>query len=153
MTASRLCILGFVTAGLLVTALAQAQQPSPASKTATAAAQSPATAAAQPAPKAIGRATEARPARSASAEKPTDVSAQLIRDARDAGFKPTQVRGSLMYCRTAVELGSNFPVRTCYNEQQTKVKIEEYRAQRRQLQQGRFLPPGMPAGCSSRACQ
>lgn len=150
MTAPRLRTFALVTAGLLVGALAQAQQPAPAAKATPSAAQSPA---AQPSPKAVAKAIEAQPARTASAEKPTDASAQFIKDARDAGFKPTQVRGSVMYCRTAVELGSNFPVRTCYDEQQTKVKIEEYRAQRNQLQQGRFLPPGMPAGCSVKGCQ
>ena len=58
-----------------------------------------------------------------------------MKDARNAGFKPEKIRGSLMFCRTAVELGSNFPVRTCYNAQQVTQKIQEYQTERNQLQQ------------------
>jgi hypothetical protein len=154
MTASRLRIPVLVTAGLFVGAIAQAQQPSASSGPTTAAAQSPAAAASQPAQKAaVAKPTEARSTRAASAHEPADASAQFLREASNAGFKPTTVRGAPMFCRTAVELGSNFPVRTCYNEEQTKVKIQEYEAQRNQLRQGHFLPPGMPQGCSVRGCQ
>jgi hypothetical protein len=58
----------------------------------------------------------------------------LIRDARNAGFKPENIRGNRMFCRTATELGSSFPVRTCYNEDQVKIKIQEYQAQRNQME-------------------
>jgi hypothetical protein len=39
-----------------------------------------------------------------------------------------------MFCRTAKELGSNFPVRTCYDAQQVKIKIHEYQTERGQLE-------------------
>jgi hypothetical protein len=133
MMTSMLRILVVATGALMVGTIAHAQQPSAGSK--------PATAASPSAPK------------PASAQKPTDPSAQLVRDARDAGFKPESIRGTLMFCRTAIELGSRFPVRTCYNEQQTRIKIQEYRTQRDQLRQGRFLPPGLPPGCNSKTCQ
>lgn len=63
----------------------------------------------------------------------------LVRDARNAGFKPEIIRGNRMFCRTATELGSSFPVRTCYNEEQVKVKIQEYQAQRQQLENMRNI--------------
>lgn len=120
MKASGLRTFVFVTGALMVGAIAQAQQPSQASKTTTAAASTPA--ASQPT------------AKSAADSKAADPSATLLRDAANAGFKPEHIRGSLMFCRTATELGSNFPVRTCYNEEQVKIKIEEYRTERNQLE-------------------
>src|SRR5512146_830637 len=92
--------------------------------------------ASQPATKAAAdtKSPDAQPTKTAAAQN-SDSDAQLIKDARSAGFKPMQVRGSLMYCRTAVELGSSFPVRTCYNAQQVKIKIHEYQTQRNQLEQ------------------
>src|SRR5581483_625283 len=62
-------------------------------------------------------------AAAAAAQKKADD--LLIRDARNAGFKPEDIRGNRMSCRTATELGSSFPVRTCYNEDQVKIKIQE----------------------------
>ncbi|HZT01014.1 MAG TPA: hypothetical protein VFA39_01975 [Steroidobacteraceae bacterium] len=71
-------------------------------------------------------------AAAAAAQKKADD--LLIRDARNAGFKPEDIRGNRMFCRTATELGSSFPVRTCYNEDQVKIKIQEYQAQRNQME-------------------
>jgi len=89
--------------------------------------------AAQPAQKtaADSKATAPAAAAAAAQKKAAD---QLIRDARNAGFKPQKVGGNLMFCRTATELGSSFPVRTCYNEDQVRIKIQEYQAQRQQLE-------------------
>lgn len=153
MTTSGLRVLLLMTGALMVAATAQAQQPSPAAKAAAAGTQSAAAAASRPSAKPADRNPPGAPANAATGGKAADPSAQLIRDARNAGFKPMQVRGALMFCRIAVELGSNFPVRTCYNEQQTEIKIREYRTQRSQIRQGRFLPAGMPQGCSARSCQ
>jgi hypothetical protein len=123
--------------------LAQAQQPTPISNAAAKAATPPARATLQTAHDGAGAAKPqaAPPAVTPTAAQPADSDAQLVRDARDAGFRVTSVRGSLMFCRLAVELGSNFPVRTCYNSQQVRTKIQEYRTQRNQLQQQRQLPP------------
>lgn len=104
MTASRLLVFVFVSGALMAGAIAQAQQKS----------QSP------------------KPA-AAATQKAVDPSPTLLRDARNAGFRPEHIRGALMFCRTEKELGSNFPVRTCYNEAQVKIKIEEYQVERNQL--------------------
>lgn len=117
MTTLRLRVFVFVTGALMAGAIAQAQQPAQSSKAA--AAKSPA----------------AQPLKTAAAQKPADPSPTLLRDAANAGFRPEHIRGTVMFCRTATELGSNFPVRTCYNEEQVKIKIEEYQRQRNQLDQ------------------
>lgn len=86
-------------------------------------------------------AKDAQPTKVASAaQKAADPSAVLLRDATNAGFKPEQVRGHLMFCRTTTEVGSRFPVRTCYDEEHMKIKIQEYQAQRDQMQQHRGFP-------------
>lgn len=134
MTASRLQSLLFLAGVLLVGALAYAQQPLPGTKPAPAASAAPA--ASQPAQAAASGSTasQAQPVKT-TAQKPADPDAQLIKDARNAGFKPKTVHGALMFCRTAIELGSNFPVRTCYDEDQVRIKIHEYQTERNQLQQ------------------
>lgn len=137
MTASRLHSFLLLTGALVAGALAYAQQPSQSTKPAPAAAAATTPSAAQPAQTAASdsKPTQAQPVKTAAAQKPADPDAQLIRDARNAGFKPKSMHGTLMFCRTAIELGSNFPVRTCYNEDQVRIKIHEYQTERNQLQQ------------------
>jgi hypothetical protein len=123
MTASRLCTFVLVTGALMVGTIAEAQQPSQSEKSTTGAAPSSA-------------APASRPAKSAAAaQKPVDSNAQLIKDARNAGFKPEMIRGARMFCRTAIELGSSFPVRTCYDADHVKIKIQQYQEERNQLEQ------------------
>lgn len=135
MTASRLRIFLFVTGALTAAAaIAQAQQ---SSNSTSAAAAATAPAASHPAQKAAdAKASATQPAtKTASAQSAEDPSPTLIRDAANAGFKLEHIRGAVMFCRTATELGSNFPVRTCYDEERTKIKISEYQAERNQLEQ------------------
>jgi hypothetical protein len=113
MTASRLAGFLLVTGALLAAAVAQAQNPKAADD----------------------KAAQAQPVKAVAAQKPAGPSPQLLRDARNAGFRPETIRGAQMFCRTEKELGSNFPVRTCYDEDQVKIKIEQYQAERNQLQQ------------------
>jgi hypothetical protein len=143
MMASRLWTFVLATVAMMAGAVTQAQQPPQSAQAATAAAPSPDASAAHPVRKAAmdGKATAAPAATDSAARAPTDPSAQLLRDARNAGFRPQNVRGTLMFCRVAVELGSNFPVRTCYNEQQVRIKIRQYQEQRNQLEQTRQIPP------------
>lgn len=129
MTASKLHALGFVTGALLAFAVAQAQQPAQSSS---AAGTAPASASQAQKTSSDSKAT-AQAADAAAAQKAAE--AKLINDARNAGFKPETIRGAQMFCRTAVELGSNFPVRTCYDSDQVKIKIQEYAEQRNQLEQ------------------
>lgn len=80
------------------------------------------------------------PAQRSAGQQAAAPSPVLLRDARNAGFTPENVRGALMFCRTAKELGSNFQVKTCYNEDQVKRKIEEYQAERNELDRITRLP-------------
>ena len=80
------------------------------------------------------------PARPTSAQQAAAPAPVLLRDAANAGFKPENIRGTLMYCRIAKELGSNFPVKTCYNEDQVKLKIQEYQAERNELDRITKIP-------------
>ena len=125
-----------VTAAAMMTAagLAQAQSADQSTK---AAATPPAQSAAASATKTAAAAKPAATQSAAAAAKPSsaDSDAKLVRDARNAGFKPETIRGTQMFCRTAVELGSNFPVRTCYDSDDVKIKIHEYQVQRDQLEQ------------------
>ncbi|HZT01013.1 MAG TPA: hypothetical protein VFA39_01970 [Steroidobacteraceae bacterium] len=125
MTSSRLHMGLLAACAAMAAAVALAQQAPSSSPTTQPAAQS--------AQKAAADSKAAAPAAAAAAaqKKAAD---QLIRDARNAGFKPQKVGGNLMFCRTATELGSSFPVRTCYNEDQVRIKIQEYQAQRQQLE-------------------
>jgi hypothetical protein len=125
--ASKLRNFVFVTGALMTAAVVQAQQPSQSPKSSSTAASAPTASQTTQKPAAN------QPAKTAPAQTQTDPSPVLIRDARNAGFRPEHIRGTLMFCRTAKELGSNFPVRTCYNETQTRIKIEEYQAERNQL--------------------
>ena len=135
MTTSTLGRLALVLAGAaMAVALAQAQQASDSSKASAPATTATAQSAQKPA--AGAKSDGAPPVKTAAAaQKPADSQAQLIRDARAAGFKPETIKGSQMFCRTAVELGSNFPVRTCYDSDQVKIKIQEYTEQRNQMEQ------------------
>ncbi len=119
----------------MAAALAQAQQPSQASKATAPAVTSSSAAASQPARKPADTKSSARPVKTAAAQNAADSSPQLVRDARNAGFKPETIRGNLMFCRTAIELGSSFPVRTCYDKDQVKIKIHEYQTERNELEQ------------------
>lgn len=124
-TLGRLAVL--LVGATMAVALAQAQQPAQGSKSTTPAATS------QPARKADSKTSAAQPVKTAAAQKADD-DAQLIKDARNAGFKPETIRGTLMFCRTARELGSNFPVRTCYDSDQVKIKIHEYQTERNEME-------------------
>lgn len=133
MTASRLRTFVFLAGALMVGAIAQAQQ---ASQSSSATAAPPAQTASSPASSAAAadKSAAAQPTKTAAAQK-SDEDARLLKDARNAGFKPEKIGGTLMFCRTAVELGSSFPVRTCYNSEQVAQKIQEYQTERNQLQQ------------------
>ena len=126
MTSSRLHMGLLAACATMAAAVALAQQAPSSSPTTQPAAQSAQKTAAD------SKATASAAATAAAAQKKAED--QLIRDARNAGFKPQKVGGNLMFCRTATELGSSFPVRTCYNEDQVRIKIQEYQAQRQQLE-------------------
>ena len=80
------------------------------------------------------KATAARSTKSAAAKKGVDLAAVLIRDARNAGFTAENVGGTQMFCRLEAELESRFLVKTCYDEVQVRIKIEQYRTERNELE-------------------
>lgn len=80
------------------------------------------------------------PAQRSSAQQAAVLSPVFLRDAANAGFKPENIRGTTMFCRLAKELGSNFLVKTCYNEDQVKLKIQEYQAERNELDRITKIP-------------
>ena len=125
----------FVACAMTAAVLAQPQQAPKDSKPA-------ASAASASAPAVNQGATDSKdkPIKQASAQKAADDSAVFLRDVANAGFKPEHVRGNLMYCRTTTEIGSNFPVKTCYNDEQVRVKISEYQAERMEMQRKGALP-------------
>lgn len=126
MAVSRLRTLLFAAGALVVGAGAQAGQ----SSTAPAAAAS--VAAASAGQKAV--ADKAAAAQSAAAKKAADAAAILVRDARNAGFTAENIHGAQMFCRLDTELGSRFLVKTCYDELQVRIKIEQYQTQRNELE-------------------
>lgn len=133
----------FVAGAMTAAVLAQAQQAPKDSKPAaqTAAPATSATAAAVNPSAMDVKAKASQPLKEASAsQKPADDSVVFLRDVANAGFKPEHVRGNQMYCRTTTEIGSNFPVKTCYNEEQVRVKISEYQAERMEMQRKGTLP-------------
>lgn len=96
-------------------------------------------------PPAQGKA-EAQPVAPAKGSPPvstakTDPSAQLTKAARLAGFEPHTRHGVTLYCKSEVELGSAFPVKTCYDAIQMKIKLGQYQTERDQLRQARGLNP------------
>lgn len=127
---SRLHKVMFAACATMAAALALAQQ---APSTSPATTQATTQAAAQPAQKtaADSKAADVQAANAVAAKKKADEA--FLRDVRNAGFKPETIRGNQMFCRTATEIGSNFPVRTCYNEEQVRIKIQEYQAQRNEM--------------------
>ena len=135
---SRLHRVLFVASATLAASLALAQQASSSSQAAPQSAAQPAAASSPAAQKtdADANAATSKAAADAAQKKADEV---LLRDARNAGFKPEQIRGNRMFCRTATEIGSNFPVRTCYNEDQVKIKIQEYQTERNEMEASRNL--------------
>jgi hypothetical protein len=130
MAISRLNTLPFVATALAAWAGAQAQQ----SSTAPAAASN--TAVSSTSQKAVtDKATATQSAGSAAAAKrAADADAVLIRDARNAGFTAENINGARMFCRLDDETGSRFLVKTCYDELQVRIKIDQYRTQRNELE-------------------
>ena len=77
---------------------------------------------------------KAAPEQSAAAKRAADAAAVLVRDARNAGFTAENINGTQMFCRLDTELGSRFLVKTCYDELQVRIKIEQYQTQRNELE-------------------
>ena len=129
MAVSRSGTLPLLTAALAVWAGAQARQSS------TPPAPAPSAAPSSTTQKAVAdKATATQSVSSAAAKRAAAAAAQLIRDARNAGFTAQNIDGVQMFCRLDTEIGSRFLVRTCYDELQVRIKIGQYQTQRNELE-------------------
>ena len=63
------------------------------------------------------------------------LSSDLLKEARDDGFKPVKRGETTLYCKSEIIVGSSFPVHTCVDSDHLKLTLEQYRAQRMQLEQ------------------
>ena len=126
MVVSRLSTLLVATGALIVGADVRAQQsttvPAPAAGVAASSAGQKAVA------------DKVAAAQSAAAKRAADAATVLVRDARNAGFTAENINGTQMFCRLDTELGSRFLVKTCYDELQVRIKIEQYQTQRNELE-------------------
>jgi hypothetical protein len=107
---------------LAASAVSQAQQAPQASS---------AVAAASATPAVSQKATVAGPA---AAKSSTDtqtsdsgLSAALVKEARDDGFVPVKRHNLTVYCKSEVLVGTAFPIRTCYNADRLKLRLEQMR--------------------------
>lgn len=125
MAVSRLGTLLVATGALIVATGVRAQQSA-------APATAPNGAASSPGQKAV--ADKVAAAQSAAARRAADAAAVLVRDARNAGFTAENINGTQMFCRLDTELGSRFLVKTCYDELQVRIKIQQYQTQRNELE-------------------
>lgn len=129
MAASRSSTLLVMAAALAVGVSAQARQSS------TAPATTPSAVASSTSGKAVtDKAAPIQAARTAAEKKAAEAAAVLVRDARNAGFTAENINGAVMFCRLDTELGSRFLVKTCYDELQVRIKIQQYQTQRNELE-------------------
>jgi hypothetical protein len=55
------------------------------------------------------------------------LSAALVKEARDDGFVPVKRHNLTVYCKSEVLVGTAFPIRTCYNADRLKLRLEQMR--------------------------
>jgi|HubBroStandDraft_5_1064220.scaffolds.fasta_scaffold109275_2 hypothetical protein len=61
-------------------------------------------------------------------------SADILRSARNAGFKIKVVDGKTHFCKTEAPIGSRFPSESCMNEQQVTLWLDRAQDQREKIQ-------------------
>jgi hypothetical protein len=84
----------------------------------------------------------AQPAETPAASKPTQLapvhvnggpSDDILRSARDAGFKIKTANGTTHFCKTEAPLGTRFVSESCMNEQQVSLWLIRAQAQKDKL--------------------
>jgi hypothetical protein len=90
--------------------------------------------AATPPTSATSSATSAATAPAASADK-TGPSAELIKRAKAAGFRPETHNGQMQFCTEDASLGSRFTTKKCYDEQAMNMLITNREAEQQNLRQ------------------
>jgi hypothetical protein len=63
------------------------------------------------------------------------LSAALLKEARDDGYRPVTRGKATLYCKSEILVGSSFPVRTYYNSNRLKIVLQQAQDQRMQLGQ------------------
>jgi hypothetical protein len=71
-----------------------------------------------PAPPSTPAAAPTQPAASPAPAAPAGPSAETLKKARMAGYRPETKNGTTMYCQETANLGTRFPTKKCLNEQQ-----------------------------------
>jgi type IV pilus biogenesis protein CpaD/CtpE len=69
------------------------------------------------------------------------LTAHLLAQARDDGYKPRMVDGQFRFCRVEIPVGSNLPVRQCVNTTQLRFELLNEQATRQNLEEQ------APMGC------
>lgn len=67
-------------------------------------------------------------------------SADVVKRARDAGFKPEVRNGVTVYCWKDADTGSRLPTKKCVGEDQMEMMLERRQAQRDAIQQNNSTP-------------
>lgn len=92
---------------------------------------------------AILLAIAAVPAMAGDSEKPA---AQTKEFKPPPGYKTRRHGDQTYYCRKTVEIGSRFPVTSCYSQEQLEAMLVENDRQRREIEQHRSICSN-PAEC------
>ena len=71
---------------------------------------------------------------SAKSHKNMGPSADILRSARNAGFKIKKVNGTVGFCKSETTVGTHFVSESCISEQQLSLLLERAQAQRDGLQ-------------------
>ncbi len=85
---------------------------------------------------AILLAIAAVPAQAGDSEKPV---AEAKEFKPPPGYKTRKRGDETYYCRKAVEIGSRFPVTSCYSQEQLEALLVENDRQRREIEQHRSI--------------
>ncbi len=65
----------------------------------------------------------------------SDPSPEMLKKARQEGFKPKKRNGVTQFCRTDATLGTRFESETCYDQEHMEMLVQQREDQRNQLSQ------------------
>ena len=128
-------------------ALAQAPSDAPVSPTTSPTPSAPTTqksdSSAAPAP-ASAPSTKPTPTEPAASPAPTTPSADTLKKARLAGYRPETKHGTTMYCQETANIGTRFPTKKCIDESQLKSVMDVHNDEASNLRQ--------PGACAGATC-
>lgn len=96
------------------------------------------------APAATSTATSSEPATAPPPAAPAAPSADTLKKARLAGYRPESKHGVTMYCQETANIGTRFPTKKCIDESQLKSVIDVHNNQADSLRQ--------PGACTGAVC-